>query len=206
MNNGELNSNENTGAVDVRKKMLAAIYDYVEIVSVAIVAVLIIFSFIAQLSTVNGTSMAPTLAPGDRLVISNLFYKPKTGDIVVFQQGDGYFSEPLIKRVIATEGQTVKIDFDKWLVYVDGKPLNETYVLYEPGRSMDVEDYYYTYRNYLDETMTMTVPKGYVFVLGDNRNGSSDSRFSGVGFVNENEIMGRVLVRMLPFQTFGKVK
>lgn len=206
MNNGELNSNENTGAVDVRKKRLAAIYDYVEIVSVAIVAVLIIFSFIAQLSTVNGTSMAPTLAPGDRLVISNLFYKPKTGDIVVFQQGDGYFSEPLIKRVIATEGQTVKIDFDKWLVYVDGKPLNETYVLYEPGRSMDVEDYYYTYRNYLDETMTMTVPKGYVFVLGDNRNGSSDSRFSGVGFVNENEIMGRVLVRVLPFQAFGKVK
>lgn len=205
------------------KKQSAAsnLFDIIEIFAVSIVAVLLIFTFLGKLSSVNGPSMQKTLEAGDKLVISNLFYTPKTGDIIVFQQRGGAHDEPLVKRVIATGGQTVKINFDSWSVWVDGKMLDESaYVNYAYetkllpdgtygqtlAKMINESSYKKTYAEYLSEDGTMTVPEGYVFVMGDNRNNSSDSRSEGIGFVSVNDIMGHVIIRLFPFGKFGAVK
>lgn len=187
-----------------KKEKLAVFYDAVEVVAVAVVIVLVIFAFVGRLSTVDGDSMYDTLENGERLIISNFLYKPKTGDIIVFQQSGKYFSEPLVKRVIATEGQTVKIDFNAWMVWVDGALLNEKYVTYEAGKKMKIDNYDTMYADIMNENGEITVPEGYIFVMGDNRNHSSDSRFSGVGLVREEDVMGRVLFRLFPH--FGLVE
>lgn len=186
-----------------KKDKVAKVYDAIEIVAVAVVIVLLLFTFIGRLSTVEGDSMYDTLENGERLIISNFFYKPKSGDIIVFQQSGMYFDEPLVKRVIATEGQTVKIDFDAWLVWVDGSLLNETYVTHEKGKRMKVDNYDKMYADIMNENGEITIPKGYLFVMGDNRNHSSDSRFSGVGLVRVEDVMGRVVFRLFPH--FGLV-
>lgn len=187
-----------------KKDKVAKVYDAIEIVAVAVVIVLLLFTFIGRLSTVEGDSMYDTLENGERLIISNFFYKPKSGDIIVFQQSGMYFDEPLVKRVIATEGQTVKIDFDAWLVWVDGSLLNETYVTHEKGKRMKVDNYDKMYADIMNENGEITIPKGYLFVMGDNRNHSSDSRFSGVGLVKVEDVMGRVVFRLFPH--FGFVE
>ena len=181
-----------------KKEKIAFFYDAVEVVAVAVVIVLVIFAFVGRLSTVDGDSMYDTLEKGERLIISNFFYKPKTGDIIVFHQSGGYFSEPLVKRVIATGGQTVKIDFGAWMVWVDGVLLNERYVTYESGKKMKEDNYAAMYADLMNENGEITIPEGYIFVMGDNRNHSSDSRFSGVGLVREEDVMGRVLFRLFP--------
>ena len=157
--------------------------------------------------TVSGTSMVSTLSNGDKLVISNLFYTPKTGDIIVFQQSGGYFNEPLIKRVIAVGGQRLRIDFTNWLVYVDGVALDETDYVNRRASTMTYRtEYYEYYADLLDESGTMTIPEGKIFVMGDNRNGSADSRFPGVGLVDVEDVMGKVLFRLFPIGAFGAVK
>lgn len=186
-------------------KALALVYDALETVAVAVICAMLIFIFLFRISSVDGTSMWDTLEHNDRLIVSNLFYTPKCGDIIVFQQEDGYFSDPLVKRVIAVGGQTVKIDFENWIVYVDGKMLRENYVTYQAGVSMRSDDYYTYYKDYFDEDGAITVPEGCLFVMGDNRNGSSDSRFAGVGFVKESEVMGRAVWRLFPFNKMGKI-
>lgn len=181
-----------------KKDKLAKFYDALEVVAVAVVIVLVLFTFFGRLSTVRGDSMYDTLEDGERLIISNFFYKPKTGDIIVFQQSGMYFDEPLVKRVIATEGQTLKIDFNAWLVWVDGALLNENYVTHEKGKRMKIDGYETMYADLMNENGEITIPDGYVFVMGDNRNHSSDSRFSGVGLVRVEDIMGRVILRLFP--------
>ena len=148
--------------------------------------------------------MYDTLEENERLILWDFFYTPKTGDIIVFQQSGMFFDEPLVKRVIATEGQTLKIDFDNWLVWVDGELLNETYVKREIGRTMKVDGYKTMYADMMNENGEITIPEGYIFVMGDNRNHSSDSRFTGVGLVRVEDVMGRVIFRLFPH--FGTVK
>lgn len=174
------------------------LYDALEVVAVAVVIVLVIFTFIGRMSTVDGSSMLNTLAEGERLIVSNVFYTPKTGDVIVFQQSGMFFDEPLVKRVIATEGQTLKIDFDNWRVWVDGVLLDEKYVNREYGKTMREDNYKTMYADLLDENGAITIPEGYVFVMGDNRNHSSDSRFKGVGLVRVEDIMGHVIFRLFP--------
>ena len=197
---------EKTKSVE-KESALSKIYSVIEIISISVVVVILIFTFVARLSTVSGTSMTDTLNNGDKLVVSDLFYTPKTGDIVVFQQADGYFQEPLIKRVIAVGGQQLRIDFENWGVYVDGIRLDESDYIKRSGVKMTYKTEYYSYyADLLDETGTMTIPEGKVFVMGDNRNGSSDSRFPGVGLVDRGDILGRVLFRLFPLSAFGAVK
>ena len=155
----------------------------------ALIICIIVFVFIFRIVDVSGDSMNPTLLNGDKLVVSDVFYKPKQGDIVIFRK-DEYKAEALVKRVIATEGQTIEIDFDRGRVYVDGELLDEPYIA-EPTH------------NQLDFQGPQTVPEGCVFVMGDNRNASSDSRRAQIGMVDERLIVGKVLLRVFPFDSIG---
>ena len=185
------NKNE---AVSEKEPVKAIIYDWLEVISFSIAIVLFIFTFVARLTTVDGDSMYPTLKHGEHLIISNLFYEPAQGDIVVVQEQNGYFSGPIVKRIIAKGGQTVKFDFENWKVWVDGELLEEYYINYQPWTSMKSDGC----------PEELTVPEGYLFVMGDNRNGSTDSRnMAIVGFVSEDEVMGRVILRVTG--RFGKV-
>lgn len=176
-----------------KKSSLRETVEYAESLAVVFVVMLLIFTFIARPATVDGESMMPTLQNGERLVISNLFYEPTAGDIVVLcGEADQEEGKNLIKRIIATEGQTIDIDFEAGEVYVDGQKLDEPYILEQ---------------TYLDEgtEFPLTVPEGEIFVMGDNRNGSRDSRSLTVGTVKEEYIVGRVLFRFFPFDRFGKI-
>ena len=171
---------------------LSLLHDLVYMLAV----VTILFTFFFRLVAVDGSSMYPTLVDKDYLVLeSNFLYRDvKQGDIVVLKVD--YFEEPIVKRVIATGGQTVDIDFDQGIVYVDGTALEEDYIN-EP-----------TYKSYLEYGMGLdypvTVPEDSVFVMGDNRNESADSRFAPVGCVPESQISGRALLIVLPGQQTDK--
>ena len=170
------------------------VFEYAEMIFTTVVAVMLIFTFVVRPAEVNGSSMYPTLEDGDRILISKLFYQPEQGDIVVIPHPNMPEDEPaLIKRVIATEGQTVDIDFDEGIVYVDGVALDEPYT-YEP--------------TYLEEDFEgpITVPNGQVFVLGDNRNNSADSRDARYGTFDADYILGRCILRIGPFDKIGSVE
>lgn len=176
-------------AVKTETTTRGEIYDWMQSLVFALIICIIVFVFIFRIVDVSGDSMNPTLLNGDKLVVSDVFYKPKQGDIVIFRK-DEYKAEALVKRVIATEGQTIEIDFDRGRVYVDGELLDEPYIA-EPTR------------NQLDFQGPQTVPEGCVFVMGDNRNASSDSRKAEIGMVDERLIVGKVLLRVFPLDSIG---
>lgn len=199
--NGEKNSegmNMSSGMKKENKKesFLSSLYDWIEVVSVSVIIVIMIFTFVARLSTVDGDSMYPTLIDGERLIVSDLFYSPENGDIVVLQEKNAFFTSPLVKRIIAQEGQTIDFDYENWGVYVDGEKLTEPYINRELEKAM---------KNY-GSPDSVTVPEGHIFVMGDNRNHSTDSRDSLVGFVEYDEIIGKVVFRLFPFSRIGAVK
>lgn len=164
------------------------IFDIVSIIVPAIVAVCLVFTFCFRTAGVDGSSMNPTLINADRLIITAGIGSVTNGDIVVSSQPN-ILEKTLIKRVIAVEGQTIDIDFEQGVVYVDGVALDEPYIA-APTRER------------LDFRGPVTIPEGYVFLMGDNRNRSTDSRSNQVGLIDENYIMGRVLFRFLPFGSF----
>ena len=164
------------------------LYDWMDCIVYSVLVVVLLLSFCFRLIGVDGTSMVPTLQDGDRVLLQSIFYKPQAGDIVVFTK----LQSPLVKRIIATEGQIVDIDFAQGIVYVDNVPLDEPYINELTTRSGDV-------------SFPVEVPQGCVFVLGDNRNHSSDSRVSQVGMVDTRHILGKFSFRLLPFSSFGKI-
>ncbi len=178
-----------------KQGLLADLYDWLEVFAVSVAAVFVIFAFVARVAVVDGDSMTNTLQHGDQLVVQELFYTPKQGDIVVCQSQFFGFDQPLVKRIIATEGQTISIDAETWTVTVDGVPLKEDYVRYIQGQNMVGLSYGDSY----------TVPEGYVFVMGDNRNGSWDSRDFRIGPIDERYIVGKVIFRFAPLGSFGPV-
>ena len=161
--------------------------EWVESITFAGVVAFFLFTFVVRLVTVEGHSMEPTLVEHDRLVIQTLNYEPEVGDIVVIKLPD---MNALIKRVIAVGGQTVDIDFDNGIVYRDGIELDEPYIM-EP-----------TYRS-KDMVFPAEVPEGCVFVMGDNRNHSSDSRDMTVGMVPVERVIGKAVFRFMPLETVG---
>ena len=168
------------------EKLKKELIEWVKVIATALVFAFIITQFIRP-TLVRGESMYPTLVENDYLIINRMAYKigePKDGYIIVFKtnllQDDGK-PKDFVKRVIATEGQHIKIEDSK--VYVDGKLLNEPYI----------------HDNYTSGDIDMTIPEGEVFTMGDNREKSLDSRYEEVGLVNEKDIMGKVMVRLFPF-------
>jgi signal peptidase I len=186
-----------------KNSFLLSLYEWVETFLVALGFVILLFTFVVKFVTVSGSSMEQTLHNGDRLLISDIFYTPKNSDIVVvdvsgnlnLERDHGISSSsPYIKRVIATEGQTIDIDPESWTVYIDGEPLDEPYVYHCNSSPMYIDPYGKI-------TYPYTVSEDCVFVMGDNRNGSTDSRF--IDEIHEDYILGKVIIRLLP--DFGGV-
>ena len=169
-----------------------AVFDYLDTAVKTVVIALLFFTFIFSPSTVQGESMFPTLKDKDRTVVYSLFYKPKVKDIVVITQPN-IFNHVIVKRVIADEGQTVNIDPTTKEVFIDGKKIKEDYI----NEPMEVLK---------DVQFPVTVPKNCVFVMGDNRNHSTDSRSSLIGMIDKRYIKGKVAFRVFPLNSFGVVK
>ena len=164
---------------------------YEALISAALVLVLV-FSFFFRIIQVDDSSMVPTLVNGDKLIVWGAGYTPQRGDVVIVDSYTSY-GKPLVKRVIAKGGDTISIDYDAGTVEVNGELLQEDYIAAPTHLGYDVEFPY-------------TVPEGTVFVMGDNRNESLDSRSSYVGCIDERDILGKVLLCFLPVSDFGVVK
>ena len=162
------------------------LYEWVQALVCSVLAVVILFTFVIRLIGVDGRSMVPTLQHGDRLLVLNsmLYDNYQYGDIVVLRK-DTFLKDPIVKRVIATEGQSVDIDFSTGSVYVDGTLLKEDYI---------------NELTFLEEgtEFPLTVPENSVFVMGDNRNHSSDSRDSRLGTVDERYVIGKAVFLAFP--------
>lgn len=171
------------------------IFDWLEAICISIVAVILTFSLLFRSTLVEGSSMLPTLVNMDRLIIVNpVISKVEQGDIVVITQPSD-FDKPLIKRVIATEGQTIDIDFTTGDVFVDGFLLEEKYIFEK------IKD-----EPYNSVLFPFTVSEGCVFVMGDNRNASSDSRNAGIGEIDTRYIIGEAVFRIFPFENIGIIE
>ena len=191
---------ENTALSPVpsdKPKLAASIYDWVETFCYAMALMVVLFLLVCRYVTVDGDSMRETLHDSDKLIISGLGYTPETGDIVVVKVPA--YQNPIIKRVIATEGQEVEIDFENWTVRVDGVLLEEDYI-------NDDHREWMAGSQTGERVLRFTVEPGKLFVMGDNRNHSTDSRSSTVGQVDERQVLGRVLLRLFPFSAFGTVE
>lgn len=186
-------------------KLAASIYDWVETFCYAMALMVVLFLLVCRYVTVDGDSMRETLHHRDKLIISDLGYTPETGDIVVVKVPA--YQNPIIKRVIATEGQEVEIDFENWTVKVDGVLLAEDYINRDVNYDGVNDDRYVWMASPTGErVLRFTVEPGKLFVMGDNRNHSTDSRSSIVGQVDERQVLGRVLLRLFPFSAFGTVE
>jgi len=161
-------------------------YEWVQALVCSVLVVVVMFTFVIRLIGVDGHSMVPTLQDGDRLLVLNsmLYDDYRYGDVVVLRK-DAFLRDPIVKRVIATGGQSVDIDFDSGSVYVDGKLLQEDYI---------------NELTFLEEgtEFPLTVPEGSIFVMGDNRNHSSDSRDSRLGTVDTRYVIGKAVLLAFP--------
>ncbi|MBO5247704.1 MAG: signal peptidase I [Clostridia bacterium] len=169
---------------------VSPIVEFMEIIVGALVAAILVLTLICRTGVVDGTSMVPTMHHADRYVISDLFYTPDQGDIVVFRPEMKGEDELWIKRIIALEGQTVYIDPNTYQVFVDGQLLDEPYLEGMGTIPKTTEN-------------PITVPEGCVFVMGDNRAISLDSRYKEVGCVKISQLAGRVILRFWPLSDFG---
>ena len=165
----------------------SSLYELKHSLVFAVAIVVIILTFFLRLVDVSGTSMLDTLKSEDKVIVTNFFYTPNHGDIVVISHGAEY-SKPLIKRVIATEGDKLEIDFETETVRVNGEVLKEDYI---KGHTRDEQG-----------EIPQVVPKGKVFVMGDNRTVSLDSRSPEIGLIDVKDIIGKAQFVVFPFDHF----
>ena len=163
------------------------LYEWVQSLVGSVLVVVAIFTFVIRMMGVDGHSMLNTLQHGDRLLVVNsmLYHDYKYGDIVILRKNGVFDDDPIVKRVIAVEGQTVDIDFSEGIVYVDGEALEEDYIR-EPTYTAEGTEF------------PLTVPEGSIFVMGDNRNGSSDSRDYRLGTVDTRYVIGKAAFLIFP--------
>ena len=166
-----------------QQRIVTDFHDLIHVLAIFMLVYILLFRVVV----VVGPSMYNTLVDGDRLVlISNVLYRnPKQGDVIVASKDDFRDGECIIKRIIATEGQTVDINFDDGSVYVDGVRLQEDYIYTKTVREEGM-------------SFPLTVPEDCVFVMGDNRDASMDSRNPQIGFIDKREILGKAVFLMMP--------
>ncbi len=167
-------------------------FDIVESVCISIILVTTVILFIGRVIVVDGESMADTLHSGEKVIISNFLADYEKNDIVV-TDGSVHNGRPIIKRIVATEGDTINIDYSTGDVYLNGNILEENYI----KEKINADD--------RKENIRLTIPQGYLFLMGDNRNYSLDSRSDEIGLVSENDILGKTIIRISPLSQFGKV-
>ncbi len=202
------NKNENTEVavsdVPVQSKLqkyASGIFDVFEMFAICTAVIMLLFSYAARLTVVDGGSMEDTLHNKDYLIVQSVGYTPERGDVVVIHKISAQtYNRPIIKRVIAVEGDTVDIDYNTWTVYVNGEPIDEPYTNLEGPLRIPPEGN----PNYL--SLPLTVEKDKVFVMGDHRNHSSDSRVADIGQIDVRCVVGRAVLRILPFNKFGIVE
>jgi len=171
---------------DMAVKVRMELYDWIQTILTALIVGVMLFMFVGNQISVDGVSMERTLIHGDRVIISKLFYTPRNGDVIVFYSPTERFDGvPLVKRIIATPGQEIDINFEYNRVYIDGVLLDEPY-----AHTTTTDRYNFA--------GPLTIPAGYVFVLGDHRENSIDSRCNSIGLVDDRHILGRVLMIMIP--------
>lgn len=176
----------------MKKISMKDIYETAECIIIAFVVIVTLILFVFRAVSVDGDSMLPNMHDGDRIITTNFLYTPQKGDVVVIDENTNY-GKPLIKRVIASEGDKIFIDFATGDVYINDEKLSEEYI-YEKIHIQEKDN------------VNMVVPQGYVFVMGDNRNNSLDSRDHAIGLVNEKNILGKALLKIYPFNNIGVVK
>ena len=163
------------------------LYLNIRVLVVMMTVFVLMFTFVARIIVVSGPSMENTLIEGDLILVWSLGYTPRQGDVVVLTQ-ESYQEDSIVKRVIATEGQRVDINYDSGVVLVDGKALEEDYT----KEAMHMP-------SYGEGINHVTVPEGCIFVMGDNRNQSADSRFPSIGIVDTRCVIGHGIAVIFPF-------
>lgn len=181
----------------VPAKGIKTLYEWLEEIVIALTLVILVFTFLFRVVTVTGESMLPNFVEGQKLIVTNLGHSVEQGTVVVITN---VLNEPIIKRVIATEGQTVDIDYETGVVYVDGEAVDETRFGLENGITTR------PYSTLEAMVFPQTVPEGCVFVLGDNRSVSKDSRYTEVGMVDTRHILGEAVFTLYPFDRFGVIE
>ena len=188
-----MNENPKTAeAQDEKQAERMETLDWLYCLVFAIVIVILLCTFFVRPIVVYGSSMEPTLEEPNLVLINMQSNRFSRGDVVVVRK-ESFMATPIIKRVIATEGETVDIDFTEGVVYVDGVALDEPYI---NAPTHEPEDF----------TEPVTVPEGCVFVMGDNRNRSTDSRSERIGCLDDRLILGKVFLRVTPLTKFGSLK
>ncbi len=183
-----------------KQGFVGELLDWLEAFIFAVFIVLLIFIFIFRSVVVDGTSMLPTLENAQQLILVHFNYKPKRGDIIVANSPG--LNKTIIKRCIGVAGDTVIIDYSDSSVTVNGDKLEETY-LGEPMQQIEILDPTYQTAPTVYE---YHVPEGTIFAMGDNRNGSRDSRAADVGFISEEDVLGRAVFRFAPLDKLGKLE
>lgn len=178
-------------------KINSFVWEIFDTIIKALILILIVLTFCFKMCTVVGSSMENTLHNGERLIITSLDKNLKPGDIIVFHETN-FLDEPVVKRIIATGNHWVRIDFDNAIVYVsEDEIFDETDIINEDYAYLDV-GYYRT-----TGVQTTFVPEGYLFVMGDNRNNSIDSRSKEIGVIDARTVLGKVILRVYPADKFG---
>ena len=183
------------------------LFDWLQLLVVVLVVIVGMFTFVIGLVGVDGSSMYPTLHDQDLMLVRRIAYDPQPGDVIVLRKDGTFQDRALVKRIIATGGQSVYIDYTRNTITVDGEVLEEPYLNYE--YDPEYKDDYLALRYDLDSqyvNQEFTVPEGCVFVCGDNRNHSSDSRVAQLGMVDERYIIGKVMMVVFPVSDFGLIE
>ncbi len=189
----------------------AKAFDVLEMFAWSMFVVFMLFTFAIRLCNVEGDSMQNTLFNGEKLLLYSVGYTPEQDDIIVFHLTDPdqttNLEKTLVKRVIATGGQTVKINFYTTEIFVDGVRYEDTHAVFKKLDGTEIDSYTMPFTNgvsYDRKTgiLQLQVPEHTLFVMGDNRNNSRDSRDADILFVDERCVLGKVVARVSPFTTF----